>query len=264
MRRVTVAATALLAAVGCSSGGFRPTVPTTPTTRPPAPSTTLRTDLTFRAQQVRLTSSEQGDNALRVLFDSKDDDVSVVLTGLVTPNSVVRVCPATKVDESVPVPESACRQPASGEAVKIAHGTKYKGVEVAQTGAASSGTAGNTTVIGEIAISFKAASRTVTVRLPPLAAVPSGSSAEAPGSRPTLRLAPPGDGSYKANLAWSGAGAGAGEAELALIGTPVNLAQGGTPVEISGTISPPTESSIRIRNTGSAPIPAAVFTATMP
>jgi hypothetical protein len=136
-------------------------------------------------------------------------------------------------------------KPASGDVVKVPHGTDYKGVEVVQVGVSGAGPAGNSTAISEIAISYPATSRQAQFRLPPL------QQGEA-GSRPVFKMTPVGSGTYSATATFVPPSGGVGEAELTLVSGTANqnVARGPGP-SLSGNLSPPVEAGFRLRNSGS-------------
>jgi hypothetical protein len=250
----SAAATTTTAAPGAPATAAATTAPATST----SPTTAGATNLTLTVTNLRLVNSEESDNALRVLFASGAPDVTVTLgSGVPSPNQVIRVCPTAELDRRVP--GAQCATPASGEAVRVPHGTMYRGVEVVQVGVAGSGPAANATTIGTITVTFSGTSREIRVRMPPLVQGESG-------GRPTFRLSPVGPGAYRASATWNPSGGVAGEAELALLSgtTTVTRAQGAPGVEISGTLSPPAEASIALRNSGSSTLLAPALTMLFP
>lgn len=230
------------------------------TTSPATTSTTAAAagNVTLSLTGVRLVNSEESDNALRVLFDSAAADVSVTLTGIPSPNRVVLVCPAAELDRPVRA-QGGCATPSSGETVKVAHGSAYKGVEVVQVGVAGTGPAANSTTVGEITVAYPATSREVRLRLPPLREGESG-------GRPSLRMSPVGSGAYRASATWSSTGGGTGEAELVLVAgsSTVSRARGGPGSMLNGNLSPPAEATYRFGNTGSVPLLTPTLTLLFP
>lgn len=258
-----------LAGAGCPSDGGSPQPggTTTAPTSPPLTAPTLTTrpgttgdSVTLTITDLRLVNSEESDNGLRVFMDTAGapPDVAVVLTGGVpSPNRTIRVCPAVELETRVSAP--GCATPASGEVVKVPHLPNYRGVEIVQVGVAAAGPGANSTAVGEIAITFPAATRQVRVRLP---AVSAGDA----GGRPAFKLTPPGPGSYRASAQWAPTATGTGEAELTLT-TPtstVSRAQGGPGTSLTGNLSPTGEAVIRFRNTGAAALTRVVLTVLFP
>lgn len=259
-----------MGAAACSSDGESPS--TNPTSNPtatagpvtsasPGPTSAPATDpgeVTLFITELRLINSEESDNALRVLVDSPVPDLTIKVTGVPNPNKVILVCPTNAIQPRTPVPGSACVTPASAEPVRVPHGTTYKGVEIVQVGVSGAGPAGNSTAISEIAISYPATSRLVQFRLPPL------QQGEA-GGRPSFRMTPVGPGAYQATAAFTAAIGNQGEAELTLVsGTSTqNMARGPGP-SLSGTLSPPTEATIRLRNSGSVTLTQLTLNAQFP
>lgn len=273
MARLPSLVAALLVAMGaaaCSSGTQSPsTNPTSGLASTPAASAssaaapatsappTAAGSVTLSITDLRLINSEESDNALRVLVESAAPELTVTMTGVPSPNRVILVCPANDLGRRTAA-ASGCVTPASGEAVKVPHGTDSKGVEIVQAGVSSAGAAGNSTAIGEIAISYPATSRQVQIRLPPLQQGESG-------GRPTFRMTPVGPGTYQATAAFTAALGGPGEAELTLVtgSATTNMARGAGPT-LSGTLSPPAEASFRLRNSGSVALTALTLTAQFP
>jgi hypothetical protein len=227
------------------------------TTVPPLTATTLTRPspaggtVTLRATDVRLFNSEESDNAFRALVESPASELSVVLSGLPSPNRVVLVCPATELERRVGVP--GCITPGSGEAVKVPHRPDRRGVEVVQVGVAGSGAAGNSIVVPQVAITFTPASREVRLRLPPLRPGEGG---------PSFTLSPAGPGTYRATANWT---AGAGAAELTFTaGTNVSRSEGSPGAQIMGSVSPAVEGTLAIRNTGSSTLSGVTATVLFP
>jgi len=134
---------------------------------PAAPTTTgALGDVTLLITDLRFVNSEESDNAFRALVDSPVPDLTVKVTGVPTPNRVILVCPVNELAQRS-APASACVTPESGVATRVPHGPLYKGVEVVQVGVSGAGPGGNSTAIGEIAITYPATSRNVQFRLPP-------------------------------------------------------------------------------------------------
>lgn len=217
----------------------------TPTTVPPGA-------VTLRATGVRLVNSEESDNAFRALVDSAAAEVTVVLTGIPSPNQVIFVCPATELERRVPVP--GCVTPAEGEAVKVPHRPDRRGVEVVQVGVAGTGPAANTTTVGQVAVTYVPTSREVRLRLPPLA--PGGA-----GGAPAFTLSPVGPGTYRATATWNGGG----NAELTFtVGSNTSRSEGPPGAQAMGSVSPPVEGTVQVRNTSSSTLTAFTVTALFP
>ncbi len=260
-----MAAALLIGGTACSSHGppflaDAPTTTATATTPAPAssaPSTTPG-DVALVITDLRLINSEESDSALRVLVESGAPELAVKVTGVPNPNKVILVCPTNAIQPRTPVPGSACVTPASGETVKVPHGTAYKGVEIVQVGVSGAGAAGNATAISEITIGYPPASRSVQFRLPPLAQGESG-------SRPSFRMTPVGPGTYQATATFSAAIGSQGEAELSVVAGSAtqNTARGPGP-SVSGALKPPVEATLRLRNSGSVALTAVTLDAQFP
>lgn len=222
------------------------------TTTLPFPSTVPAGSVTLRATDVRLFNSEESDNAFRVLFESAASEVTVVLGGLPSPNRVVFVCPATELERRVPA--AGCVTPADGERVKVPHRPDRRGVEVVQVGVAGTGAQGNSTTVGQIAITYPPSSREVRLRLPPLAPGDAGGA-------PSFTLSPAGPGAYRATATWSGGG----NAEMTFtVGSNVSRAEGPPGAQTTGSVSPPVEGTVRIRNTSPSTLSGFTVTALFP
>jgi len=267
-----VAATAALAlaASACPGDGGRggSVAPTTTSTTPPLTAPTLTTRpgttgalATLTVTDLRLVNSEESDNGFRVFLESADGatEVSVTLTGNVpSPNRTILVCPAVALETRVRAP--GCVTPAGGDTAMVPHLPDYRGVEVIQVGVAGSGPGANTTTIGEITVAFPAATRSVRMRLPALAAGDAG-------GRPTFRLSPAGAGSYRASAQWTPAGANSGEAELTLTtaAATVSQARGGPGTSVNGNLpAPSADASFRFRNAGTTPLLGVVLSIQFP
>ena len=213
--------------------------------------------MTLRANDVRLVNSEESDNAFRALFDSATSEVTVVLTGVPSPNRVVFVCPATELERRVPT--AGCVTPADGEPVTVAHSAERRGVEVVQVGVAGTGPAASSIAVRQISIRYVPTSREVRLRLPPLR------QGEA-GGVPSFTLSPPGPGTYRASATWTATGGtGTGTAELTVtVGTNVNRSEGPSGALTQGNVSPPAEGTVRVRNTGSSTLTALTLTVLFP
>ena len=261
---------------GCPSDGGSPGPPgdgsgrsTTVSTSPPLTAPTLSTrpggtvagdTVTLTISDLRLVNSEESDNGLRVFLDSAGPtpEVTVILTGVPSPNRTIRVCPAVELERRIGVP--GCVTPAGGEAVKVPHLPNYRGLEIVQVGVVTTGVGANTYALGEIAVTFPAATREVRMRLPPLAA------GDGSGRPTTLRMTPTATGSYRANARWTGTAAGTGEIDLTL-NTPtstVSQARGGPGTSLTGNLSPPGEAFVRFRNAGSTTLSNVLLTVQFP
>ena len=228
-----------------------PTTAAPSTTAAVASSTVPAGSVTLRATGVRLVNSEESDNALRALFESAASEVTVVLTGIPSPNRVVLVCPATELERRVTGP--GCVTPAEGEPVRVAHRPNHRGVEVVQVGVAGTGPAANSITVGQIAITYPPTSRDVRLRLPPLRPGEAGA--------PSFTLSPAGPGTYRATATWTGGGT----AEVTFtVGSNVSRSEGPPGAQATGSVSPPAEGTVGIRNTGSSTLTALVVTALFP
>ena len=224
------------------------TAASTTTTVLPAPSTGPAGSVTLRAAEVRLVNSEESDNAFRALFDSAGE-VTVVLRGLPSPNRVVFVCPAAELERRQPV--GGCVTPNDGEPVTVAPGPDRRGVEVVQVGVSGTGPGGNATTVALIAVTYLPTSREVRLRLPPLEA----------DSGPSFTLSPAGAGTYRATATWSGGA----NAELTFtVGSNVSRNQGPPGAQAAGSVSPPVEGTVRVRNTSSSTLLGVTITALFP
>jgi hypothetical protein len=143
--------------------------------------------------------------------------------------------------------------PAEGEAVKVEHRPDRRGVEVVQVGVTGTGAAGNTTTIGQIAITYPPTSREVRLRIPPLRAGDTGA--------PSFTLSPAGPGTYRATATWGGGS----NAELTFtVGSNISRTEGPPGAQAMGSVSPPVEGTVRIRNTSSSTLTGVTVTALFP
>jgi hypothetical protein len=266
-----VVAGLLLAAGACRSGegAAPPRTAVSPSTSTPASAPTIPSGptgpasvgpdiVTLLVNNVRLVNSEESDNGFRILVDSAASDVSVLLTGIPSPNRTIFVCPATELDRRAPTRE--CATPETGEPARVPHSATHKGVEVVQVGVTGTGPAAGTTAVSAIAVTYTPTSREVRLRLPPLRAGTAGEAA-------SFRLSPAGSGAgeYRATATWMVGGA-PGTAEIALVAGSRVAAQsnGGPGVALTGTLPPPAEATLRVKNTGSTTLTALTITALFP
>lgn len=264
----------LLVAAGCRPS--QPAHPAAPSARRPtgAPSTsavppatapvpaggTSGPDIvTLLAGNVRLFDAENADNGFRIAVDSAAAAVSIVLSGIPTPNRAIFVCPTAGLDQRAA--RSACTNPTDGEPSRLPFGSDSRGVEVVQLGAAGTGPTASSTPITTIALTFTPRSRQVGLRLPPLRAGTAGEPA-------SFRLSPAGTtGAYRATATWaSPTGAAPGRAMLSLLGAGpgTHSAEGGPGVTLSGTLAAPGDATIRLRNSGTTTLDGVTLTALFP
>ena len=229
-----------------------PTTPSTTTTVLPAPPGGPAGSVTLRANDVRLVNAEESDSAFRALFDSSASEVTVVLRGVPSPNRVVFVCPAAELERREPV--GGCVTPSDGEAVTVSHRPERRGVEVVQVGVSGAAPGGNATTVAEIAITYPPTSREVRLRLPPL---PSGDA----GPAPSFTLSPAGPGTYRATATWAG---GANAEVTFAVGSNVSRSEGPPGAQTTGSVSPPVEGTLRVRNTSSSTLLGLTVTALFP
>lgn len=233
---------------------------TPPVTQPvPAGGTSGPDIVTLLVTNVRLTDSQAADNGFRVVVDSAAGAVSVVLSGIPTPNRAIFVCPAAALEQ--PANRSTCTNPADGQPTRLPFGPASRGVEVVQFGATGLGPDSTPTTVRTIAVTFTPMSREVALRLPPLRPGATGGSA-------SFRLSPPGTtGDYRAVATWATpASAAPGRAMLSLLGvdSATNAAEGGPGVTLAGTLTAPADATIRLRNAGDATLTGVTVTALLP
>lgn len=263
-RRRALLGLGLLLATACRSDApdsAAPATKATSTTSSPVPTTAgpattsiagaASGRVTFRARDVQLSNSEESDNGLRVLIQSPDAEVVVVLRGIPSPNRVVFVCPATELERRVPAP--GCLTPAAGEAVRVAHAPDRRGVEVVQVGTVGGG--GNSSLLGEVAITYTPVSREVQLRLPP---VPPGEGA------PSFVLTPAGAGRYRASANWPDGGATTIALTMTVGTKVVAQIEGSSASKLDGDVSPPAEGVLRLRNPGSTTLSGLTVSALFP
>ena len=184
-----------------------------------------RGEVALRVSGLRLAAAGDG---LRLVVDSSAPEVAVAVTGA---DRALRVCPAPGL-ERPPAAAPACATPAAGEVVRLPHGPGQRAIELTAAGGTQPVEAGLTVV-------YAPASREVQARLPALAA---GGSGEL-----TIRMEPAGDGSYRAQASWPGAGS----ADVTLtVGRSTNRLSGGSGLVSTGSVSPPETGELRVRNPG--------------
>ncbi len=280
MRRLGMIAMvlAMTTAAACGGGGggtdddidagAAPTTAAGPTTTAVVPTTTggttiPPTNLTLKLTDVRLINSEESDSGMRILLPAGVASASVTLTGVPSPNQVIRVCQANELDRRLST--AACRTPANGEAVNVTLGSAATGVEIVQVGVSGAGPEGNSTALGEVTIRYAASSREMNARLPQIAGGDSG------GGRPSFALTPAStNGAYRATLNWTvipvfGGTDSRGRLELVQGGNVVSQANStGTEARLEGTLSPPGEAAVRIQNVGPAAMVSPKLTLRLP
>lgn len=207
----------------------------------------------LRVSRVRLVQFEQPDDALRLIVDSADRDLAVVMTGIPAGNAAIVVCPALDLDRRGAAP--GCVTPAPGETFHVPHAPAYRGIEILQLAPVGAGPDATSATVGEVAVTYGAVSREVGMRLPRL---DPGEARVAAG----MTMRPPGDGTYRASVTWPGEGTA--EAQLIADTSVFSQAEGGPGLLLTGSVSPPVPAVLSVRNTGSAPLRGLTVEAAFP
>jgi len=231
--------------------------------------------VTLHAYHVHLdAAAEPGFQRFWVLVDSASPTISVRVGANLGPSSKLRMCPIRDAHPAPPGPR--CTIVTTGEAITVPHAPEFTGVSLVQ----EPGALPSSIDLQDVAVTYLATDRSVTLGLPSLAPQPGASACKDNACNPFFEVEPRRAGTFAATVTWdSNATAGLdmetgqiAEHSYSATGSPYNAvasrersSTGGIGhLRIGGSLDGTLEAALAVRNEGARVVHRPVLSVTWP